>query len=109
MKGASKLKPPIFERYTDFLVCSGLLRNGWVLNQHMVKHRQLNKEDCGVYCAIFARNVMTGENFDFHDTDSVSREIRELIAQSIYLCKDIRGMQDRLRLSPEADDRIDLK
>ena len=91
MKCSSYLDRKTYEKYTEFLMVCGLLKKNWTLKQHWLKHgqRMSNKEDCGVFCAIYARNVMTNQNYEFNDTREVVKDIRLLIAQSIYLFQDI--------------------
>ena len=111
MKGTSHLDRKTFEGYIRFLMVCGFLREKWTLKQDWLKHGQRlsNVEDCGVFCAIYARNVMTHQNYEFNDTKEVVKDIRLLIAQSIYLFQDIRGRQDQLRFTVDAEDRLELK
>ena len=111
MKGESKLDRKTYERYITYFMVCGFLKGKPTLHQHKLKHGQrlTNIEDCGVFCAIYARNVMTQENYEFNDTKNVIMDIRLLIAQSIYLFQDIRGKQEQLRFTIDAEDRLELK
>ena len=64
---------------------------GSTYSQHFVEKTQQGQKDCGVYCAIYARNIMTGEKYEYDDYKETERkDTRRLICQSIYMNRDLR-------------------
>ena len=93
----------------EFLRMSDIVSGSCTVEQVLAKRKQTGREDCGVYCAIFARNVMCNEDFKYEDTNVNERiTIRKLIVQSIYMNQDLR-ITDELQIAIRAEERLDLE
>ena len=100
------LKKSDFEQLTNFFKLSGLLSETFKYQVHKVANKQKGKEDCGIYCAIYARNIMTGEKHEYDE--QTWKETRRLICQSIYMNRDLR-IADELEIMARAEDLLDLE